>query len=479
MARRPNSFDLFKFYFISFLVRKIFFSFFKTCLKSNFNNNFVIFVGKIKKDAEGKVSNVAVKPTLPANKPTVSSAANVATHKISVPPILVTAQAKVTPKAAAIPSVQRTSLPKVAATVSSAGVKPPTVVIPQSVVAAPPAAVAPPSRIIPTQLKVASSASATTTPPIVQNAQLENKTPAKDGNLRNSIEQTATTFNQNSATSKTSVLTRQNKSGIRIKYSGLNNSKTLNDNKTGSDGNDKEVSDDIKIVDETKVVNDNNVRATRKNNESLLKSNETAAASSAGASDAKQPKEVGKEVNGGTLDDIKFADIDDIELLDDAQLGVAADLNELNVDESKEEVASDIMMNENGASASKQKRIDLNVAKGKKRKKKTIIGNSRKVLVSRNVKIKAKNKQQKNCQQLYPCRYCGKVYRWRSTQRRHENVECGGKEPSQTCPYCPYKAKQRGNLGVHVRKYHPDKPKLESRRKRKEKANKANKANKQ
>ncbi|XP_059050754.1 longitudinals lacking protein-like isoform X1 [Achroia grisella] len=54
----------------------------------------------------------------------------------------------------------------------------------------------------------------------------------------------------------------------------------------------------------------------------------------------------------------------------------------------------------------------------------------------------------------FECRHCGKKYRWKSTLRRHENVECGGKAPSHQCPYCSYKAKQRGNLGVHIRKHH-------------------------
>lgn len=66
----------------------------------------------------------------------------------------------------------------------------------------------------------------------------------------------------------------------------------------------------------------------------------------------------------------------------------------------------------------------------------------------------------------FGCRHCGKMYRWKSTLRRHENVECGGKAPSYECPYCSYKAKQRGNLGVHVRKHHPEMPQLESRRKK-------------
>lgn len=55
----------------------------------------------------------------------------------------------------------------------------------------------------------------------------------------------------------------------------------------------------------------------------------------------------------------------------------------------------------------------------------------------------------------YACRRCGKRYRWKSTMRRHEQVECGGKEPMFHCSYCPYKAKQKGNLSVHVRKHHP------------------------
>ncbi|XP_037869702.1 longitudinals lacking protein, isoforms F/I/K/T isoform X4 [Bombyx mori] len=54
----------------------------------------------------------------------------------------------------------------------------------------------------------------------------------------------------------------------------------------------------------------------------------------------------------------------------------------------------------------------------------------------------------------FECRHCGKRYRWKSTLRRHENVECGGKAPAHQCPHCAYRAKQRGNLGVHIRKHH-------------------------
>lgn len=66
----------------------------------------------------------------------------------------------------------------------------------------------------------------------------------------------------------------------------------------------------------------------------------------------------------------------------------------------------------------------------------------------------------------FACQHCGKQYRWKSTLRRHENDECGGKEPSHQCPYCSYKAKQRGNLGVHIRKHHAEMPQLQTRRKK-------------
>jgi len=58
---------------------------------------------------------------------------------------------------------------------------------------------------------------------------------------------------------------------------------------------------------------------------------------------------------------------------------------------------------------------------------------------------------------MYNCQDCGKQYRWKSTLNRHQTVECGGKEPSHQCPWCSYRAKQRGNLAVHIRKYHSDK----------------------
>ncbi|XP_050503455.1 zinc finger protein OZF-like [Diabrotica virgifera virgifera] len=55
----------------------------------------------------------------------------------------------------------------------------------------------------------------------------------------------------------------------------------------------------------------------------------------------------------------------------------------------------------------------------------------------------------------FACRHCGKRYKWKSTMRRHEQDECGDQEPKFQCPLCPYKAKQKGNLRVHIKKHHP------------------------
>lgn len=88
--------------------------------------------------------------------------------------------------------------------------------------------------------------------------------------------------------------------------------------------------------------------------------------------------------------------------------------------------------------------------------------------VEEDVKPKSrKSKHKGESNETYNCRTCNKIYRWKSTLRRHENFECGGKNPTHECPYCAYRSKQRGNLGVHVRKHHPDKPSLVSKRRSK------------
>lgn len=119
--------------------------------------------------------------------------------------------------------------------------------------------------------------------------------------------------------------------------------------------------------------------------------------------------------------------------------------------------------NEANSSAGQSASVRASAAAAQKVKKR-----ARKIATSASVKMQRTYKiDGKSGDKLFPCSYCGRKYRWKSTLRRHENDECGNKEPSHQCPYCPYKAKQRGNLGVHVRKHHSDKPKLESSRKRK------------
>ncbi|KAL7295421.1 hypothetical protein TKK_0011303 [Trichogramma kaykai] len=65
-------------------------------------------------------------------------------------------------------------------------------------------------------------------------------------------------------------------------------------------------------------------------------------------------------------------------------------------------------------------------------------------------------------QREFRCRFCGKGYRWKSTMRRHESLECGDKPPSFQCSQCPYKARQRGNLTVHFKRHHQNVPGLKA-----------------
>lgn len=169
------------------------------------------------------------------------------------------------------------------------------------------------------------------------------------------------------------------------------------------------------------VLNEHNVRHLPARKKEPISNKKTDIPSKADATN-----ENGKPIG----DSAKFADI---ELSNDS----------LNVDNSKIALASP------AATSSA-------VRKAKKR--------ARKIAVNKNTKLHRSFDGGKD--KTWACRHCGKRYRWKSTLRRHENDECGNKEPSHQCPYCEYKAKQRGNLGVHVRKHHADKPKLESCRKR-------------
>lgn len=138
---------------------------------------------------------------------------------------------------------------------------------------------------------------------------------------------------------------------------------------------------------------------------------------------------------------VKYADIDDIELPDGTKIGYPTDLEIKRLQDSD---ISTLAEKYSLLAANAIKNFDFSTIN------ETIMNQS--------------GSDEPN--ELYACRHCGKRYRWKSTLRRHETVECNGKEPTYKCPYCEYKAKQRGNLGVHVRKHHSEKPQLESRRKK-------------
>lgn len=182
---------------------------------------------------------------------------------------------------------------------------------------------------------------------------------------------------------------------------------------------------------------------------------------------------------------IKYADIDDIELPDGTKIGYPTEseikrLQQHNSQQQSDTVNDSTSYTSNlaekysilAATALKNFDISLNEsAAALNQSNGTIITNNgsmndvRSIIVSGNSANESTDGD--GGEELFACRHCGKKYRWKSTLRRHENDECGDKEPSHQCPYCPYKAKQRGNLGVHVRKHHSNMPQLESRRKRK------------
>ena len=53
----------------------------------------------------------------------------------------------------------------------------------------------------------------------------------------------------------------------------------------------------------------------------------------------------------------------------------------------------------------------------------------------------------------FGCSACGKLYRWKNNLYRHLKLECG-KEPQFHCPYCPHRAKRKGNLEKHIELKH-------------------------
>ncbi|KAG8259265.1 hypothetical protein J6590_014734 [Homalodisca vitripennis] len=49
----------------------------------------------------------------------------------------------------------------------------------------------------------------------------------------------------------------------------------------------------------------------------------------------------------------------------------------------------------------------------------------------------------------YSCNTCGRSYKHYSAIYTHLRFECG-KDPQFSCPHCPYRAKQKGNLRKHA-----------------------------
>lgn len=53
----------------------------------------------------------------------------------------------------------------------------------------------------------------------------------------------------------------------------------------------------------------------------------------------------------------------------------------------------------------------------------------------------------------FVCVGCGKAYNYQRSLSLHQRLECG-KEPRFQCPYCSKRCHQRGNINIHIRKYH-------------------------
>lgn len=51
--------------------------------------------------------------------------------------------------------------------------------------------------------------------------------------------------------------------------------------------------------------------------------------------------------------------------------------------------------------------------------------------------------------QAFRCPQCGKAYKHKGSLYKHMRWECG-KEPQFKCSYCPYMAKQKGRIMMHV-----------------------------
>lgn len=170
----------------------------------------------------------------------------------------------------------------------------------------------------------------------------------------------------------------------------------------------------------------------------------------------------------GMIDDLDYSVIDDIELPDDVQVNFADSYTGKDSHTDNEELGTDSQDLVKQLPTKKPAKSEAKLLNTAMDDKYALLANTsimKNFEYTVNESVVSDNDD--NEMRQYVCRHCGKRYRWKSTLRRHENVECGGKEAMHQCPYCTYKAKQRGNLGVHIRKHHADMPQLESRRKSK------------
>jgi hypothetical protein len=53
----------------------------------------------------------------------------------------------------------------------------------------------------------------------------------------------------------------------------------------------------------------------------------------------------------------------------------------------------------------------------------------------------------------FQCNTCGREYRHQPSLWKHVRYECQ-KEPTFGCSFCPYKAKTKGNLQIHINGVH-------------------------
>lgn len=146
---------------------------------------------------------------------------------------------------------------------------------------------------------------------------------------------------------------------------------------------------------------------------------------------------------------IKYADIDDIELPDGTKIGypTESEIKRLQQHPQQDSLNDSSSYTSNlaekysilAATALKNFDISLNESASLNQTNGTILPNNGSLNEGRSIMVSGLNNESvenDGSEELFACRHCGKKYRWKSTLRRHENDECGDKQPSHSCPYC-------------------------------------------